>query len=140
MFQRPAVQFGQYAGVQILTAGGIPSLSNRLDCDARALGQTLYSLREGQVFFHLNKLQDVAAGTAGKAFEYLLCRVDEHAGLVIGMKRAQTHHFLAFFFQIQVFRNDIDYVIGLLNPADQTIIPFPSQDISVMIAPSRGSL
>jgi hypothetical protein len=55
---------------------------------------------------------------------------------VIGVEWAQANHFFSLFIQIQVFRYDIDNVIGLLNPADYTVIPFTSQDISAGEAPS----
>ena len=67
------------------------------EADARAVGQPFYGLREGEVFAHLDELEDIAAGTAGEAFENLLVGVDVQAGAVVLVEGAEADHLEAFF-------------------------------------------
>ena len=55
--------------------------------DAGPLGQSLYGLREGEIFAHLHEFEHIAAGTTGKTLEYLLVGVNVHTGAMVVVKR-----------------------------------------------------
>jgi hypothetical protein len=86
------------------------------------LSKSFNRLRKTQIFTHLDEFENIPAGTAGKAFEYLLDAVDIHARCVIVVETADRDHFSTFFLQAHVFADHVNDVVGLLDSQDHVIV------------------
>jgi hypothetical protein len=92
------------------------------DFDAGAFGEAFDSLREGEIFAHLYEFEDVATGAAGETFENLFYGADVHAGAVVFVEWAQAYQFLAFSDETDVFADNVNDIVGLLDAGDNQFI------------------
>jgi hypothetical protein len=84
-----------------------------LQFDTCPLSESFDGLGEPEVFPHLQKGEDAAAGPAGEAFEDLFGGIDIQAGPVVIVEGAQANHFPALFGKADMLADDISDVISL---------------------------
>ena len=121
-FRGPFVDAGEAVGIKLFGLLFGFRMSGGFYFDAGAFGESFDGLGEGEIFAHLDEFEDVATGAAGEAFENLLYRADVHARAVVFVEWAQADEFLAFSGEADVFADNVNDIVGLLDACDNRFI------------------
>jgi hypothetical protein len=130
VLHRPAVDLFNVSRVNIASSLAFLLLHWR-KFYTRSVRQPFDRPHKAQPLAHLNEFDYIAPRAARKALKYLLIGMNKHTWLVVIVKRTKPNHLSALADEIDMFRYNVNYIVGSLNAGYYAVVYFHLGEISI---------